>query len=211
MAIMKWNKQSKRRVRQIKQKVIGFLFACTVIFMAGYSINESYSSSNGAHSEALTLEKEQAFIQLILPVSQTMYEIYGIRPSVSIAQAILESDWGESELAAKYNNLYGRKTSDINNAILMETSEFTDGEWVIISDYFKVYSDVTESIEDHAKLMVEGTDWNPELYHPVIEAQTYQEASQALQQSGYATDPDYPQKLVEIIERYELYKYDVPR
>lgn len=211
MAIMKWNKQSKRRVRQIKQKVIGFLFACTVIFMAGYSINESYSSSNEAHSEALTLEKEQAFIQLILPVSQTMYEIYGIRPSVSIAQAILESDWGESELAAKYNNLYGRKTSDINNAVLMETSEFTDGEWVIISDYFKVYPDVTESIEDHAKLMVEGTDWNPELYHPVIEAQTYQEASQALQQSGYATDPDYPQKLVEIIERYELYKYDVPR
>ena len=138
------------------------------------------------------------------------WHTHQILPSISIAQAILESDWGESELAADYNNLYGRKTSDLSRAVLMETSEFANGEWIVIQDYFKVYKNVTESIEDHALLMVNGTDWNPALYHPVLEAETYEEASHALQQSGYATDPTYPQKLIDLIEQYELYKYDVP-
>ena len=92
----------------------------------------------------------------------------------------------------------------------METSEFANGEWIVIQDYFKVYKNVTESIEDHALLMVNGTDWNPALYHPVLEAETYIEATHALQQAGYATDPTYPQKLIDLIEQYELYKYDVP-
>lgn len=211
MARNKWNRQTKRKLQQVKQKVVGFLFACTLLFMAGYSINQGYHSSQRADLQVPQFEKEQAFIQSLLPASQQMNELYGVRTSVGIAQAILESDWGESELAAEHNNLYGRKTSDLNNAVLMETSEFTDGEWVTILDYFKVYRNVTESIEDHAQLMVNGTDWNPELYHPVIEAQTYQEAAHALQKAGYATDPNYPQKLIDIIERYELYKYDVPR
>lgn len=210
MARRKMSKLSKRNVQDIKRKIVGFLFAGTVLFMAGYSITEGYSSSLGTTQESVALGKEQSFIQLILPVSQKMYELYNVRPSVSIAQAILESDWGESELAADYNNLYGRKTADLSRAVLMETSEFANGEWIIIHDHFKVYQNVTESIEDHALLMVNGTDWNPELYHPVLEAATYEEASHALQQAGYATDPTYPQKLIDLIERYELYKYDVP-
>lgn len=210
MAIKKMNKLSKRKVQAIKQKIVGFLFAGTVLFMAGYSIIEGYSSSLGTPQESVARGKEQSFIQLILPVSQKMYELYDVRPSVSIAQAILESDWGESELAAEYNNLYGKKTDDLSRAVLMETSEFVNGQWIVIQDYFKVYENVTESIEDHALLMVNGTNWNPELYHPVIEAATYEEASHALQQAGYATDPTYPQKLIDLIEHYELYKYDVP-
>ncbi len=207
MARRKMSKLSKRNIQDMKRKVVGFLFAGTLLFMAGYSIIEGYSSSYGTRHESLG--KEESFIQLILPVSQKMYELYNVRPSVSIAQAILESDWGESGLAADYNNLYGRKTGDLSRAVLMETSEFANGEWIIIQDYFKVYKNVTESIEDHALLMVNGTDWNPELYHPVLEAATYEDASHALQQAGYATDPTYPQKLIDLIERYELYKYDV--
>lgn len=210
MVTKKMNKLSKRKVQAIKQKVIGFLFAGTVLFMAGYSITEGYSSSLGTPQESVAGGKEQSFIQLILPVSQKMYELYDVRPSVSIAQAILESDWGESELAAEYNNLYGKKTDDLSRAVMMETSEFVNGRWIVIQDHFKVYKNVTESIEDHALLMVNGTDWNPELYHPVIEATTYEEASHALQQAGYATDPTYPQKLIDLIEHYELYKYDIP-
>lgn len=208
MVRIKLRKLSKRNIQEMKRKVVGILFAGTFLFMAGYSIVEGYSSSLGIRHESLG--KEESFIQLLLPVSQKMYELYNVRPSISIAQAILESDWGESELAADYNNLYGRKTSDLSRAVLMETSEFANGEWIVIQDYFKVYKNVTESIEDHALLMVNGTDWNPALYHPVLEAETYIEATHALQQAGYATDPTYPQKLIDLIEQYELYKYDVP-
>lgn len=210
MARKKAFKLSKRNIQQLKQKVVGILFASTVIFLAGYSLSEGYSTSQGTSASSESQSQEQEFIQLILPVAQKMYQLYGVRPSVSIAQAILESDWGRSELAAEYNNLYGRKTTDSSNAVLMETSEFANGKWIVISDYFKVYPNVTAAIEDHAILMAEGVDWNPALYHPVIDAATYQEASHALQQAGYATDPEYPEKLITIIERYELYKYDVP-
>ena len=51
-------------------------------------------------------------------------------------------------------------------------------------------------------------DWDPTLYHKVLGARNYKQAAQALQDAGYATDPTYAQKLIQMIEEHELYKYD---
>ena len=148
------------------------------------------------------------FIADIAPAAQQMQANYGVHASISIAQAILESDWGESELSAVYNNLYGMKGDNPENTVRLMTSEYYNGEWVTIQANFRVYGSWAESVQDHALLFVNGTTWDPDQYAPVLQAATYQEAAQALQDCGYATDPDYAEKLIAVIEQYALYEYD---
>lgn len=63
-------------------------------------------------------------------------------------------------------------------------------------------------MDDHAQLFVRGTSWNKKKYKPVLEAGNYKEAATALQTSGYATDPDYADKISAIVEKYDLDEYD---
>lgn len=60
----------------------------------------------------------------------------------------------------------------------------------------------------HTKLFVEGTTWNPQQYAAVLAADNYRDAAFALQASGYATDPTYPEKLIELIQQYKLDQFD---
>lgn len=124
---------------------------------------------------------------------------------MTIAQAILESNWGKSSLSQQENNYFGIKGSSEYRKYA--TLEY-DNEWKEIHASFRSYPSLEASVEDYAKLIVYGTDWNPELYHPVIEAQTPREAAYALKEAGYATDPSYPEKIIEIVERYDLVKFD---
>lgn len=62
-------------------------------------------------------------------------------------------------------------------------------------------------MDDHTQLFVQGVDWNPALYEKVITATNYQEAAQALQDAGYATDP-VMRKIIQVIETYQLNQYD---
>nr|MCG4642079.1 glycosyl transferase [Bifidobacterium bifidum] len=60
----------------------------------------------------------------------------------------------------------------------------------------------------HTKLMINGTDYNSQNYQAVTQASDYNEAAKALQEAHYATDPDYAQKLISVIQTYKLYNYD---
>ena len=60
----------------------------------------------------------------------------------------------------------------------------------------------------HTALFVDGTSWDSSHYQAVLSADNYVEAAQALQQRGYATDPNYAQKLISLIKTYNLDKYD---
>ena len=65
-----------------------------------------------------------------------------------------------------------------------------------------------QSMDDHTALFVNGVDWNPALYANVITATNYIEAAHALQAAGYATDPTYADKIIHVIETYQLNQYD---
>ena len=153
--------------------------------------------------------KEQ-FIADISTEAQSLYVKYGVLPSISISQAILESDWGTSSLATKNGNYYGIKGGGVENGSPFFTKEYlkNSDQWIEIEATFRKYDSWQESMEDHAKLLVYGTKWNPELYRSVIEAADYKEAAYALQTAGYATDPRYPEKLIRLIEQYQLDQYD---
>ncbi|KPG69606.1 MULTISPECIES: glycoside hydrolase family 73 protein [unclassified Enterococcus] len=151
---------------------------------------------------------QQAFIDYLAPHAEELQKGYGILPSIILGQAILESDWGKSTLASEYHNLFGIKSFGHSKKVTLDTQEFYNGEWVTIQGDFRVYDSWEESMDDHTMLFVNGVDWNPALYEHVLTATDYQTAAQALQDAGYATDPDYAAKIISVIETYQLDRFD---
>lgn len=115
---------------------------------------------------------------------------------MTIAQAILESGWGRF---APGNNLFGIKGSGQKQA----TQEFINGKWLQIVDGFRVYESWYESIRDHSLLLA----GNPR-YMKVLNERDYRSASWGLLHAGYATDPQYADKLIRIIEGSNLTRFD---
>lgn len=153
-------------------------------------------------------DEENQFIIQISDYAKELQERYGVLPSISIAQAILESDWGTSELSVENNNFYGIKGDSAEPTVTMTTKEFVNGEWIEVNAEFRKYTTWQESMEDHSKLFTTGTSWNANQYAKVLASTDYKEAAYALQESGYATDPDYPDKLIRLIEQHNLNQYD---
>lgn len=149
--------------------------------------------------------KKEEFVEKIAPIAQDEQRKCHIFASITIAQAALESNWGQSELATQYYNLFGVK-SDTGG--LMTTKEYVNGQWIVVRARFAIYQSWRESIEQHTALFVDGTSWDSSHYQAVLSADNYVEAAQALQQRGYATDPNYAQKLISLIKTYNLDKYD---
>lgn len=126
-----------------------------------------------------------------------------ILPSLTIAQAILESGWGKTGLAIKGNNLFGIKGKYNGSYITMPTKEYINGRWVTVNAAFRKYPSWYESIKDHSTFL----RVNPR-YHKVIGEKDYKKACTEIWRAGYATDPTYPQKLIKIIEGNDLMAID---
>ncbi len=156
-------------------------------------------------SESQTSRTREEFINDVAAHAVPLQSSHGIRPSVAIAQAILESNWGNSSLSRQEHNYFGIKGQSENRKYA--TLEY-DEEWVEIHASFRSYPSLEASIKDYAELIANGTAWNSALYKGVQEAATYQEAARALYAAGYATDPTYPEKIIEIIEIYDLDRFD---
>lgn len=198
---IKWKSHMKWGFKRLTLGVVLVLIAiCSVIIMGTLQFQETRKDP--------TEIAHQQFIQNLVPSSQKAYQLYQVLPSISLAQAILESDWGESGLSQNYYNLYGVKAGAAEPSVQLETSEYIDGKRITIMAPFRVYNSWAESVEAHAKLLTYGVDWNPKLYEPVLKAKNYKEAAHALQKAGYATDPTYAQKIIHVIETYHLAQYD---
>lgn len=147
------------------------------------------------------------FIALIGELARNDMVQTGVLASLSIAQAILESGWGKSDLAATGNNLFGMKATSswVGKVYSAQTKECYDGaNMVTITASFKAYASWEESIADHSTLFV-----NASRYAKVVGETDYKVACQEVKNAGYATDPNYPEKLISLIEQYKLYEYDV--
>lgn len=160
---------------------------------------------NNLNQESMQSPDDQtkvAFIHKMAPIAKNEQRKTHLLASIIIAQAALESDWGQSELAQKYNNLFGVKGTG-TNSVLMTTNEYVNGQWVMVKANFVVYSSWSAAVEAHTQLLV---DYHQ--YQRVVDASDYREAAMALQDEGYATDPQYAQKLIDIIQKYQLSQYD---
>ena len=128
----------------------------------------------------------------------------GFFPSVLIAQAALESNWGQSQLSAKYNNYFGIKagSSWTGPTVNMKTGEVFGGQSVSINSDFRVYNSLIDSIRDRNKLL------STSRYASVRAASTPQAQAEAIKNSGYATALNYVSSLMSTINANGLTKFD---
>lgn len=200
-------RRNKRR-HQLPKLLVALicLLGLGVIVVACQSL-QGPTSQQAASSSDDTAQK-RAFIKQLAPYAQTLHRQYGVLASITLAQAILESDWGQSTLATDYNNYFGIKSADLARSQELTTQEYVNGKWVTIKARFAVYPNVNASLKAHALLFVNGTSYNPDQYKDVLAAKDYVAASLALKTDGYATDPDYPAKLQRLIKQWDLARYD---
>ena len=126
-------------------------------------------------------------------------EQYKIPASIKLAQGLLESGAGRSRLATEGNNHFGMKCN-------AETTESVSVEIINGSlECFRKYKHVKDSYEDHSLFLTERPRY-AELFK--LDIRDYKGWAKGLQHSGYATDINYADKLISIIEKYKLYKYD---
>lgn len=133
-------------------------------------------------------------------------------PSVVIAQAILESAWGKSELAEKAKALFGIKKHDWTGKtyIKVATEQLTDGTYTTVKNTeWRAYDSWEESVIDHNDYIATRKLSNGSLrYEKIIGNTDYKDVCELLKECGYATSLTYPEKLIKLIEQYELTQYD---
>lgn len=210
MTYDKKRRTSRSKVRTFFRLTIQLLIFLFVVanllnFRNIYTRDYRNATELAAQVETIT---EYNFIRTIAPYAQESQEKYGVLASLTLAQAALESNFGQSGLAAKYYNIFGIKAYGDVPTVSLETQEFENNKWITVKAPFRVYDNWKQSVEGHAYLFTKGTTWNPKQYASVLAAKNYKEAAKAVQTSGYATDPTYTEKLIEMIESYGLNQYD---
>lgn len=152
-----------------------------------------------------------AFIDTISEDVVTIANDYNLYASIMLAQASLESNYGQSGLASAPNyNLFGIKGQYNGQSASFATNEQTeDGIVFRTTASFRKYNSYEESLKDYAMLLTGGTSGNSTYYQGVLKQNTmsYKQALQALE-GRYATDTSYASKLQVIIDDYDLTRFD---
>ena len=144
-------------------------------------------------------QKVQAYIDKFAPIAQDEMRQFQIPASITLAQGILESGVGFGRLAVEGNNHFGIKCHRGWNGGKMYHDDDAKGEC------FRTYDDPAESYRDHS-VFLSGRQRYAFLFK--LNKKDYIAWAKGLKKAGYATDPKYPKKIISIIERYKLYKYD---
>ena len=144
-------------------------------------------------------QKAQAYIDKFAPIAQDEMRQYQIPASITLAQGILESGVGFGRLALDGNNHFGIKCHRGWNGGKVFHDDDAKGEC------FRTYDDPAESYRDHS-VFLSGRQRYAFLFK--LNKKDYIAWAKGLKKAGYATDPKYPKKIINIIERYKLYKYD---
>lgn len=168
----------------------------------GFILNPDYAERNGI-DPAIVAMKNQFCYDYIAKFAATAQEearLYNIPASITLAQGLLESNAGESNLAKRDNNHFGIKCKD--RCIGCRCANYTDDSRY---DMFRIFESSWHSFREHSKLLT-GSRYKHLLKLPRTD---YKNWAYGLKSAGYATDPSYATKLIEIIEALQLYKYDM--
>jgi flagellum-specific peptidoglycan hydrolase FlgJ len=147
----------------------------------------------------VTTEIVLAYIDNFKEIAKNNMNQYGIPSSIILAQGILESGAGTGPLSALANNHFGIKChKDWTGPSVSYDDDAAQ-------ECFRKYAEAKESYADHATFLVNRT-WYADLFK--LEKNDYKSWSKGLKAAGYATDPKYAEKLIGIIERYQLNRFD---
>ncbi len=150
------------------------------------------------------MAKTQDFINAVNPIAQEVYKNTGILPSVTIAQALLETGGKLNNSLAKVFNFFGEKagSSWTGKTVTYTTSEYGSGGYYNTKARFKAYDSIEQAAAGRSKLL------NYDRYKPAQKATTFEGQAIAIKAGGYATDPKYVSKLKSKYNEYNLGQYD---
>lgn len=189
----------------LMKKIIGLVVVALLLLNSCKS--RMYSRNNKQIEKAANKKNENlityttlTYIDSFKKVAIEEMNAYGIPASITLAQGILESGNGSSSLAKFANNHFGIKcTSDWRGRVYYRDDNKNN-------DCFRVYKDARESYKDHSEFL------KRKRYSFLFELDKndYKNWAIGLKKAGYATNPKYPDLLIGIIEKYELFQYDMP-
>ena len=155
-------------------------------------------TANGSiHAQGMN--ESELYLQKFHPVAVEQMKKYGIPASITLAQGLLESGRGTSKLATRGNNHFGIKADSRWQGDTIHS--FDNGRWCT----FRRYKDAAKSYEDHSRFLCDNSRYD---FLFKLKRTDYKGWAKGLKDAYYAEDREYDKKLISIIERYELYKYD---
>ena len=152
-------------------------------------------------------DKKQTFIEKIKPLSEKIETEYKIKPIITITQAAHESNWGQSKLTKEANNLFGMIASPFwikkeKPVYEIETKEFENNRWITKKRPFRKYESWLESLKDWASLITGAKRYQIAKYYAI--KGDIEEYAKAVSKAGYATDPKYAEKLINISKEVKI-------
>jgi hypothetical protein len=161
-----------------------------------------------AASKPSRSDVQQAFLNAAGGAARLDAALTHVPASVTVAQAILESDWGRSSLAQAANNYFGMKvmgTLGNDGVVYLPTSEYDEsGTLLTTVSAFRAYKSLADSTADHDQLLATASRYASAMQ---VADDPRQFAAQ-IAQDGYSSDPEYADKLVDLMDRYNLYQLD---
>jgi flagellum-specific peptidoglycan hydrolase FlgJ len=150
-------------------------------------------------------EQQMLFLRGVVSGAQESMRETGVPASVTIAQAILESGWGQSSLALKANNYFGIKATRLDPYVEMPTAEYVDGKRVQVNAAFRMFASAAECFTGHGSMLSKLSR-----YAPCMAAKDRpEEFARQLQTCGYSTSPSYAAMLIALMKQFDLTQYDV--
>ncbi|MBL4648098.1 MAG: glucosaminidase domain-containing protein [Aureispira sp.] len=168
----------------------------------GFILNPTYAIRKGIDPKIVAFKNQKCYdyIELYISTAQEEAKLYGIPVAITLAQGLLESNAGDSKLAKNDNNHFGIKCK--SKCIGCRCANYTDDSKY---DMFRVFDSAWYSFREHSNLLM-GSRYK----HLKNLAKTeYKNWAHGLEAAGYATDKQYGEKLIDIIEALQLYKYDI--
>ncbi len=176
--------------------MVRYLFV--IVFLSSFSINAVSPNSD----ERVKLDYINEYKDIAIA---EMYRT-GIPASIILAQGLLESQAGTSDLAVNANNHFGIKCKSYwqGNTYFHKDDDY-DKNGNLIKSCFRYYDSPIESYVDHSNFLMQSPNYSALFELP---KEDFAGWAWGLKKSGYATDVNYPVKLIRLIQEFELYKYD---
>ena len=195
----------------MKKRTFTGIATAALITTAGISVTNNLKPENPLKTGEGTVQAatyQQEFLNKAIPAATTASSKYGTYTSVMLAQAAVESAWGQSGLAqSPNNNLFGIKGSYNGQSVNMNTGEYGSNGYYTTNAGFRKYPSYTESFEDNGSLL-RNQMGNYYSGTCVENSKNYAQATQNGLQGKYATAPNYAQTLNSVIAANGFDKYD---
>ena len=192
---------AKHSNRQKFRRLFHDFTVIVVVFLLQFCVFRPISARSNCPDQGPRLSADE-YCRRYAAEAQRQMKLYGIPASITLAQGMYESGYGSSYIAVKGNNHFGIKAYRGWSGPVVRCDDDRSNE------PFCKFKSVMEGYEHHSRFLRDNTRYAP-LFK--LSPTDYEGWAKGLQKCGYATNPKYPQQLCDIIQRYQLYKYDKPQ